>query len=177
MSVPPGALGRGEETMGGLPRRVLLGIAGVALMLGFWTVKGWFLGEANATVSHIPDKVWDGGGGTIVVETETTDPARVSISFETNSPVDSPDHKMLETWERVAAGSRTFTIEVPPGVSGTAEVEAEGPKPGSRVRVAVKVGGRTTAEDGEVLNGPLKAGEAFFAQVHLEDYATGRTGS
>ena len=160
--------------MDGLAKRFVMGVLGVAVMLGFWTVKGWVTGEAGATVSHIPDKVWDGGGGTIVVEAESSDPARVSISFETNTPIDSADHKMLETWERVGPGLHTWSIDVPAGVSGTAEVDAEAPRPGSKVRVAVKVGDRTAAEDGLVLDGPLKAGEGFFAQVHLEDYAAGK---
>jgi hypothetical protein len=162
--------------MESFPKRIVIGILGVALTLGVWTVKGWFTGEANATVAHIPDKAWDGGGGSVVIEAESTDPARVSVTFETRNPVDSADHKMLETWERIGPGQHTWTIEVPAGVGGTAEVDAEGPQVGSRVRVAVKIGGRTVAEDSLVLHEPLRGGDGFFAQVHLEDYATGKEG-
>jgi len=160
--------------MGSIPRRLLFGILGVALTLGFWTVKGWFVGTANATVAHIPDKIWDGGGGTVVLEAETTEAGRVSVTFETNIAIDSPDHKMLETWEKIEPGLHTYTIEVPPGVQATCEVEADAPKVGSKVRVAVKVGDKVAAEDGEILNEPLKPGYAFAAQVHLEDLASGK---
>jgi uncharacterized protein YqfA (UPF0365 family) len=163
--------------MGSLPKRLLFGILGVALTLGFWTVKGWMTTDANATVSHIPDKVWDGGAGKVVVEAETTEAARVSLSFENNSSIDDPGHKVLETWERVSAGLHTWVIDVPAGVSGTAEVDVDAPKVGSRVRIAVKVDGRTAAEDTQVLNEPLRSGYAFFAQVALEDYAKGVVGN
>jgi hypothetical protein len=162
--------------MEGVLKRVVLGILGVALTLGFWTVKGWFVGDASATSAHIPDKVWDGGGGTVFVEVESTDPARVSVTFETNVAIDDADHKFLETWERVEPGVHTYKIEVPANVSGTAEVSAEEPKVGSRVRVAVKVDGSTVAEDSLTLTEPLKPGYGFFAQVHLEDYAKGTPG-
>jgi hypothetical protein len=158
--------------MGSLPKRLLVGVLGVAVTLGYWTVKGW-APEANATVSHIPDKVWDGGGGKVVVEAETTDAARVSLSFDTNDPVGDSGHRMLETWERVGGGLHTWVIDVPAGVGGTVEIDAESPRVGSRVRIAVKVDGRTAAEDTQVLNEPLRAGYGFFAQVALDDYAKG----
>jgi hypothetical protein len=162
--------------MGGLMKRVMLGVLGVALTLGFWTVKGWFVDEANATSAHIPGKVWDGGGGTVFLEVETTDSGRVSVTFETNLAVDDASHKYLETWERVTPGLHTYRIEVPSRVSGTAEVDIDEPKVGSRARVALKVDGRTVVEDSQALTEPLQSGYAFFAQVHLEDYATGTPG-
>jgi hypothetical protein len=161
--------------MSGLLKRAAMTILGVAVMLGFWTVKGWFTDEASASLSHIPQKVWDGGGGTVVFEVESSDPARVSISFETNNAVNDEDHKYLETWEKIGSGARTFSIEVPPNAGGTAEVSAENPKIGSRVRIAVKVDGRIVAEDFSTLTEPLQPGYGFFAQVHLEDYASGKT--
>lgn len=161
--------------MGRLAWRVVLGILGVVLTLGFWTVKGWFLEEAGATSAHIPGKVWE-GGRTIVLEVETTDAARVSATFETNLALDDAQHRYLETWERVQPGLHTYTIDVPAGVSGTAEVGVDDPKAGSHARIAVKVDGRTAVEDSQTLTEPLQSGYAFFAQVHLEDYATGTPG-
>jgi hypothetical protein len=157
-------------------KRVAMAVLGLVLTLGFWTVKGWFLGEASATTSHIPDKVWDGGGGTVFLEVETTDPARVSATFETNDAVDSSGHKFLETWEPIQPGEHTYKIEVPANVSGTVELTADAPKLGSQVRVTVKVDGSTVAEDRQTLTEPLKSGYAFFAQLHLKDYATGARG-
>lgn len=159
--------------MTSLLRRGALAILGVALTLGFWTVRGWFLDDASASLSHIPEKVWEGGGGTVAIEVETSDPARVSVSFETDVGVDSEDHRFLETWERVGPGSHTFRVEVPANVSGTAEVSVDDPKVGSRVRITVKVDGRVVAEDAQILERPLEPGYGFFAQVYLEDYATG----
>jgi hypothetical protein len=160
--------------MGGIARRIVLGALGVALMLGFWTVKGWFVGEASATAAHIPDKVWEGGGGSVFLEVETSDPARFSASFETNDQVDNPEHKFLETWERVEPGLHVFKVELPREVSGIVEAGIDAPKVGAKVRVAVKVNGETVAEDSQILTEPLQAGYGFFAQVELDDYLTGR---
>jgi len=162
--------------MGSFAKRLVLSALGVAVMCGYWTVKGWFVEDANATMKHIPDKVWDGGGGTITVETESTEAARVYVSFETNVAIDNADHKFLETWERVEPGFHAFKIEVPPGVSGTAEVDVENPKVGSKARVAVRVNGEIAIEDKQELTEPLKPGWAFAAQVELEDYAKGTPG-
>ena len=159
--------------MESLVKRAIFAVLGVAVMCGYWTVKGWFVGDANATMKHIPAKVWDGGGGTITVETESTEAARVYVSFETNTAIDDDDHKFLETWERVEPGFHAFKIEVPPGVSGTAEVDVENPKVGSKARVAVRVNGEIAVEDKQELTEPLKPGWAFAAQVQLEDYAKG----
>lgn len=159
--------------MGGFVKRIVLGILGVAVMLCFWTVKGWFVDDANATVAHIPEKVWDGGGGTVFLEVESTEPARFSASFETNLAIDDSDHKFLETWERVEPGLHVYKVDVPKGVSGIVEAGIDDPKVGAKVRVAVKVNGETVAEDSQTLTEPLQAGYGFFAQVELEDYVTG----
>jgi hypothetical protein len=83
--------------MAGLLKRGAMTILGVAVMLGFWTVKGWFTDGASASLSHIPQKVWHGGGGTVSFEVESSDPARVSMTLETNNLVNSEYHKYLET--------------------------------------------------------------------------------
>ena len=64
---------------------------------------------------------------------------------------------------------------MPSSVGGTAEISAETPKIGSRVRIAVEVDGRIVADDFSTLTEPLQPGYGFFAQVHLEDYASGKT--
>jgi hypothetical protein len=162
--------------MGSFAKRLVFGVLGVAVTLGYWTVKGWFVDDANATMKHIPEKVWDGGGGTITIETESTEAARVYVSFESNN-IGDDDHKFLETWEKVEPGFHAFKIDVPPGVSGTAEVDVENPKVGSKARVAVRVNGEIAIEDKQELTEPLKPGWAFAAQVQLEDYAKGTPGN
>ena len=159
--------------MGGFVKRIVLGALGVVVMLAFWTVKGWFVDDANATVAHIPDKVWD-GGVPVFLEVESTEPARFSASFETNLQIDDADHKFLETWERVEPGLHTYKVDVPKGTSGIVEAGIDNPKVGAKVRVAVKVNGETVAEDSQTLTEPLQQGYGFFAQVELGDYATGK---
>ena len=160
-----------------LLKKAVFTVLGVALTLGVWTVRGWFEGSASAeSASHIPAKVWSGGGGPVVLEAETSEAGTVSATFETNLQVDDPNHRYLETWQKVEAGHHTFTIDVPANTSGTVEVGIEKPGVGARVRVALRVNGQVAAEDIQTLDSPLQPGYGFFAQVHLEDYATGKLG-
>jgi hypothetical protein len=160
--------------MGNLMKRGVLTVLGVALVLGFWTVRGWLTDTAGASsMSRIPSRVWEGGAGTVTIKVETTVPARVSATFETNVPIDSADHRYLETWQNVEPGRHTFTVDVPANVSGTAEVSTTEAAVGSKVRVAVTANGRLAGEDSYTLTEPLRPGYALGAQVALENYATG----
>src|SRR6185295_20195108 len=47
--VPAGGRGPKEEAMGSFAKRLVLGVLGVAVTLGYWTVKGWLVGDADAT--------------------------------------------------------------------------------------------------------------------------------
>jgi hypothetical protein len=163
--------------MKGLMKKGIMAILGVVVMLGWWTVRGWLDGSASAeSYSHIPEKVWDGGGGPVTIEVEGSEEGRVSASFETHLPVDDANHKYLESWERISAGKHSFTIEVPPNVGGTVEMSIDSPQVGATVHVAVRIGDRLVAEDSSTLDAPLQPGYGFFAQVHLDDYATGKLG-
>jgi hypothetical protein len=158
-----------------LLKKSVMTVLGVVVMLGWWTVRGRFEGKASAdSLSHIPAKVWDGGGGTVVIEAEASEPARVSASFATNLQVDDPNHRFLESREKMEAGTRSFTIDVPRNVGGTAEVSIENPRVGSKVRLAIRVNDRVVAEDAVTLDEPLKPGYGFFAQLELGDYSTGK---
>jgi hypothetical protein len=161
--------------MQGLMKRAVMAVLGVAVVLGWWSLRGWFEGKAAAeSYSHIPTQVWEGGGGKVTIVAESSEPGKVSASFETNNPVDDKNHKFLEAWEKIGAGRHTFTLDVPPNVGGTVEVDVEDPKVGSKVRVEVEVNGQVVAADSATLDAPLKPGYAFFAQVELDDYATGK---
>jgi len=163
--------------MRGLLKKGVTTVLGVAVVLGWWTIRGWLEGKASAdSKSHIPAVVWDGGGGQVTVEAESSDPGTVSATFETDLPMDDPNHKYLETWQKVGAGKHTFTIDVPRRVGGSVELNVESPKTGSTARIAVKLGDRVIAEDALTLDSPLKPGYAFGVQVRLQDYATGKRG-
>ncbi len=161
--------------MTGLLKRGALTILGVAVTLGFWTVRDRFTDRASASLSRIPNKVWS-GGNRIEVEVETSARARVSASFETGNAPDDASHQYLETWEKVEPGRHTFTIDVPAQVGGMVEIDSEDPKVGDTVRIALKVGGSVVAEDRATLSEPLRPGYGFFAQLYLDDFATGKLG-
>jgi hypothetical protein len=163
--------------MKALMKKGLMAILGLVVVLGAWTVRGWFEGSASAqSASHIPAKVWDGGGGQVTIEVEASEPGTVSATFETNLQIDDPKHKFLESWERVSEGKHIFNVDVPANVGGTVEMSIEHPQLGATVHVVVRIGDRLVAEDSLTLDAPLQPGYGFTAQVVLDDYATGRLG-
>jgi hypothetical protein len=149
-----------------LAMRVLLGALGVAVTLGYWTLRG--PGESRTkTQSRIPSRVGDGGGGSLSLRVETTCPATMRISFYERKD----DGQALETWESVGPGEHSWTIDVPKGTGGTVELGAEQPKVGDALRWTISLNGQTIDEQSESLDEALKPGYAFFLQSEYDDYS------
>jgi hypothetical protein len=144
-------------------KRAILAVLGVAVMIAWWT----FTGDpgSNDQVKGIPASVWEGDGGTLAVEVETTSPARFSISFG-----DEKDRSMT-AWTTVDAGSHTWSLEIPRGAGGYIELGAEDPKVGDKLQWKITLDGNTVEEQSETLSEPLKSGYAFFLQSYYEDYS------
>ena len=158
-------------------KKLLMTVAGVAVMLGYWSIKGRFSKGDDPSVKEgsIPTKVLGGGGGLIDVEAETSGEGVVSVVFESNNDgVGDAEHKFVETWEKISPGVHTYTIDVPPNVGGSIEVRMDDPPVGSKVRAAFKLHGSTVAEDTQTLPEPLKPGYGFSARVQVEDYTLGK---
>src|SRR3954467_14749451 len=109
-------------------KRLVITIAGVAIMLAYWSFTGRKSGGGGS--SGIPARVWEGGGTTVVVELTTDTPARFSIWFSEH-PEGEMEKRSLETSEMVQAGQKEFTVDVPRGVGGSIEASAIDPKPGA----------------------------------------------
>jgi len=139
----------------------------MAITLTWWTIHH---GDSHSqSSSRIPDKVWRSGHA-LEIEVESTSTATMRVSF---SQHDKPagEQQTLETYEKIAAGTRSWTIEVPAHVGGYIEIEAENPNPGNRLAMKVKSNGKLVDEQTEKLDQPLQSGHAFFLQVHYDDYS------
>ena len=92
------------------------------------------------------------------------------VSF---SQHDNPagEQQTVETYEKIAAGTRSWTIDVPAHVGGYIEIGADKPSPGDRLAMKVKSNGRLVNEQTETLDQPLQSGYVFFLQVHYDDYS------
>ncbi len=157
-----------------LAKRAIIAVVGVVIVLAWWTLRGGH--DNNVTSSaKIPAKVWEGGAGKVTIEVESSDPATMRADFESTEPMDSgKSHRRLQTWEKVEAGQHSWTIEVPAATQGILEFEAVVPKVGSKLTWTVHAGDKQIAQDSQTLNEPLQANEAFFLQVELQDFATGK---
>jgi hypothetical protein len=147
--------------------RAGLAVLGVAITLAWWTIHP---GDSHTqSSSHIPDKVW-AGGNELEIEVESSVAATMRVSF---SQHDKPagEQQTLETYEKIPAGTRAWTISVPSRVGGYIEIEAEKPAVGDKLAMKVKSNGRLVDQQTEKLEQALQSGTAFFLQVHFEDYS------
>ncbi len=156
--------------MGNLFKRGGLAILGLVAVLAYWSLRG----DSSSKASEgIPSQVWGGGAATLAIDVETTAPARFSVTFAER---DKQDGRMLETWTKVAAGSHSWTIDVPSRVGGYIELGAEHPNVGDRLRFGIRVNDRVVSEQSDTLREALQPGYAFFVQAHFEDYSTADVG-
>lgn len=146
--------------------RLVIGALGLAVVLGYWTLRG--PGESSTkSQSSIPARVWDGGGGTLALRIETTCAATMRISFWERKD----GGRSLETWESVGPGERSWTIDVPKGTGGTIELGAEKPKVGDTLKWTISLDGQTVDEQKESLEEELGPNYAFFLQREYDDYS------
>jgi hypothetical protein len=155
-------------------KRVLSSALGLALVLGWWTLRDKLFGGGStpAVSDRVPAKLWEGGGTTLTISVESSDPAIVRADFESSDRNSGTTSRALNSQEKVAAGSHTWTIDVPAGVGGTLEFEAENPKPGSWLKWTVSSGNKVLMHESDTLNVTLKANEAFFVQYQADDFST-----
>jgi len=153
--------------MSRLLKRWLLTLVGVAVTLVWWSIRPD--NDKHSSVEHIPASVWDGGGGVLTIEADASCPATLRVSFyERDKGIGAG--RQLETWEKIPAGSRTWTIQVPPRAGGTVELDAETPKVGDRLRYTLTVNGHVVDEQAQNLDEELASGYAFFLQTEFDDY-------
>lgn len=147
--------------------RLGLAVLGVALTLAWWTIHP---GNSRTQSSdHIPSQVWNGGHH-LEVDVESDGAATMRISF-TRHDKPAGEQPSLETWEKIPAGSRSWSIDVPPQVGGYIEIEANAPNVGDHLSMRVRVNGKLIDEQMEKLDSPLPSGTVFALQDHFDDYS------
>ncbi len=152
-------------------KRVLMSALGLALVLGWWTLQDKIRGaKASAASDRVPQKVWEGGGETLTIDVESSDPAVLRAYFAARGKNSGTPVRSLDTYEKVTAGSHSWTIDVPSAVGGDLELQADNPKPGSRLTWTVRSGNNLLTRDSETLNSPLHANEAFFLKFDADDF-------
>jgi hypothetical protein len=153
-------------------RRLLIragtAVLGTVVILTWWTY-GPHKHNTVASSAHIPAKVAD-GGQKLEIEVNTTGPARMFVSFE---QLDKPfgQQQLLNSWEDIPAGARSWTIDVPAGMGGDIELLATNPAAGTELSLRVRMNGELVDEQGEKLEGALEPNTAFCVQDHFDDYS------
>ena len=160
--------------MSSLAKKLLIAVLGVVVTLAWWSWRG--SSDKTETADRIPAKVWEGGGGTLSVEVESTCKGKMSISFTERGGEDAKARR-LEVWEEVAAGRHTWTIDIPPNAGGYIEFGAIQPKVGDRLTWTLRLNGNSIDEQDDTLKEELKSNYAFFLQSFYDDYSKAKVES
>ncbi len=157
--------------MKSLLKHMGLAVLGVVVMLAWWSIRGG--GDTNTeSLGRIPVKVWEGGAGTVEISVETSGSARFHISFEKYNDAGSTG-QMLSATETIAAGSHSWTIDVPAMTSSSVDLTAENPQVGATMKLTVRVNGTMVYDESHVLDEALPANYAFGLGCEFADIAQG----
>ncbi len=123
----------------------------------------------KAASSHLPAKVGR-GGQTLQIDAENSCPATMHVSFESLSK-SSGQPPSLQSSEKIPAGTSSWNIDVPPGVGGYIELDADRPNPGDSLTMRIRMNGRLLDEQTDKLNAPPDPKTAFLLRDHFDDYS------
>ena len=151
-----------------LLKRGALAILGVVVCLVWWSIRGG--GSGGETVEGIPDRIWEGGAGTMTIDVETSSPARLNITC--SRWLEGDEEQSIECWEQIDAGTHSWTIDIPSSGGGYIDLTAEEPPVGARLSWTVRVNDEVVVEETQTLDQPLEPNYAFGLQVFMDDYAT-----
>ena len=150
-----------------LPLRAGLPLVGIVATLAWFTFGT--RGKSAASGNHLPAKVGR-GGQTLQIDAESSSPATMRVSFEDLSK-SAGQQPVMERWESIPAGARSWSIDVPPGVGGYIKLGADHPNPGDTLTMRIRMNGRLLDEQTDQLNAPLEPKTAFFLRDHFDDYS------
>ena len=147
--------------------RVVLSVLGVAVTLLWWTFHD--RGSQAQSIEHIPAQI-AGGGNQLQIEAAASTSSTFRVTFE---DVHKPSGQQIlaEAWEKMPAGSHNWTVNVPSGVGGYIELNADQLNAGDTLTQRVKMKGKGLDEQTDRLERPLEPNTAFFVQYHAEDFS------
>jgi len=73
---------------------------------------------------------------------------------------------LLQSWEEIPVSSHTWTIDVPSGIGGYIELDADQPNSGDALTQHIKIKGKQTFDQTNRLNGSLEPSTSFFVQAY-----------
>lgn len=156
----------------GLIKRAFMMLLGVGVTLGYWSLRGPGA-DTTERLADVPAVVWEGGTA-VNIAASCNQPGKLHLSFgrrPLDAKEDHPSDQSLEVEVPLEVGDHNYKVEVPAGVHGYVELGISQPTVGAIASVRVQVA-EHVAEDAAQLTAPLEQGTAFFAQLHMNDYAS-----
>ena len=149
--------------------RLGLSVLGTVATLLWWTYHDKGSSSSAQSMSHIPARVAD-GGNQLTIEVEGSTPSTLRLDFQDLSKP-SGHQILLNAWEKVPSGAHSWTVDIPNGIGGYIEFEADHPNPGDTLTQRVKINGKEVDSQSERLDSALQPNTAFFVQFERDDFS------
>jgi hypothetical protein len=149
--------------------RLGLSVLGTVATLLWWTYHDKGSSSSAQSMSHIPAKVAD-GGNQVTIEVDGSTPSTLRVDFQDLSK--PMGHQiLLNAWEKVPSGAHSWMVDIPNGIGGYIEFEADHPNPGDTLTQRVKINGKEVDSQSERLDSALQPNTAFFVQFERDDFS------
>ncbi|MDH3284650.1 MAG: hypothetical protein OEQ13_07910 [Acidobacteriota bacterium] len=155
-----------REFLQSLGMKAMLGAAGVAAMLGWWTLTGSGDGSIQR-MDELPAVVLDGGAGVLSLDFEVSQPAVLEASFSRWQD-DMEDEEGISVEKEYDAGSYREIVELPRDAFVHVEIGIPEATPGAKIAWSVDYDGHELMAEDLELDEPLKGGYAFFVQFEAD---------
>jgi hypothetical protein len=147
--------------------RIGLSLLGCVGTLLWWTYHD--KGSNAQSVSHIPAKI-AAGGNQLEIFTDASTASTVRVSFE-DIRKPAGEQILVESSEKISAGTHHWTVDVPSGIGGYIELNADHPNPGDILNAGVKINGSEISHHTDKLERAPEPNAAFFVQFHYDDFS------
>jgi hypothetical protein len=148
-------------------------IRGSVCLLGTATVLTWWTIHPGKSQSNSSDRIppkFENGGNRLNISVETSAPATMRVEF-TDHNKEFSSQEVVETWEKIPVGSRSWSVDVPAGVGGYIELDADNPNVGDTLMMQVSMNGEEVDQQSERLDHPLEPDYGFGLQDYFEHYS------
>ena len=155
------------ESIGSDMKKLILAALGLVLAL-VWMANARDDRGDYEDVGRLPAVVFGGGGGTLSVEVNTSQPAVLRATFARWDDAEE-NETGTKVSEPLPAGTLSRGVDIAADTYIFLEIEVEKPQVGATLSWTVSLDGEKLFDDERRLDEPLEGGRAFSLQLEADD--------
>lgn len=122
-------------------------------------------------LAKMPSKLWE-GGSLLTIRTKSNQPSVLKANFYRSADgVSGSDSRRISVAQSIPPGEKSLLVSVPTNVGGYVELGVPNATPGATITCSLETGGKEIWTESYTLEQPLKANEAAFVNVDIENFS------